>query len=297
MKYVITGAAGNVSKPLAEKLLKAGHRVTVIGRNPDHLKPLVEKGAEAAIGSFEDVEFLKKTFAGADAVYTMVAPPFTTTDMKSSIAQIGNNYVEAIKATGIKYIMNLSSLGAHLPDGCGPVSGLYRVEQAMNALTDVNILHLRPVFFYQNFLSLIGMIKTMGIMGGNYGGPGFKMELVDPSDIANAAFDTFNELNFSGHSHLYIASDVRSTDEIARIIGAAIGKPDLPWVVFTDEQTLGGLIQLGLPEEFAKNYVEMGRAMQSGIMMEDFRKNPPQTLGKTKLEDFAKVFAAVYNSN
>jgi uncharacterized protein YbjT (DUF2867 family) len=297
MKYVITGAAGNVSRPLTEKLLQAGHRVTVIGRNPEHLKPLVDKGAEAAIGSFEDIVFLKKTFAGADAVYTMSAPPFTTTDMKSSIAQIGKNYVDAIQANEIKYVVNLSSVGAHLPDGCGPVSGLYRVEQAMKQLSDVNILHLRPVFFYQNFFAFMGMIKNMNMMGGNYGGPGFKLELVDPTDIAEVAFAALSELNFSGHSHRYIAGDTRSMDEVAGVLGQAVGKPDLKWIVFTDEQTLGGLMQAGLPEEIAKNYTEMGNAMQSGIMMEDFRKNPPATWGKTKLEDFAKVFAAVYSSN
>lgn len=296
MKYVITGAAGNVSRPLTEKLLAAGHRVTVIGRNAEHLKPLVDKGAEAAIGSFEDVDFLKKTFAGADAVYTMSAPPFTTTDMKSSIAQIGKNYVEAIQANGIKYVVNLSSVGAHLPDGCGPVSGLYRVEQAMKQLNDVNILHLRPVYFYQNFFGFMGMIKNMNLMGSNYGGAEFTLPMVEPADIAEVAVEALSELNFAGHSHRYIANDERSMDEVARVLGEAIGKPDLKWIVFTDEQTVGGLMQAGLPEAFAKNYTEMGRALQSGIMLDDFRKNPPATWGKTKLEDFARVFAAVYNS-
>jgi uncharacterized protein YbjT (DUF2867 family) len=70
MKYVITGAAGNISKPLTEKLLNAGHEVTVISRSSENIRSLTEQGAKAAIGSVEDVEFLKKTFSGADAVYT-----------------------------------------------------------------------------------------------------------------------------------------------------------------------------------------------------------------------------------
>jgi uncharacterized protein YbjT (DUF2867 family) len=74
MKYVITGGAGHVSKPLTEKLLKAGHGVTVISRNAEHLKPLTSLGAKPAIGSVNDLTFLKTTFAGADAVYTMVPP-------------------------------------------------------------------------------------------------------------------------------------------------------------------------------------------------------------------------------
>ena len=129
MKYVITGSAGNISKPLALQLLKAGHEVTVIARNAANLSVLTEAGAKAAIGSVEDVTFLTETFTGADAVYTMVPPVHASTDWKGYIGIIGKNYTAAIKASGVKYVVNLSSIGAHLEDGCGPVSGLYRVEQ------------------------------------------------------------------------------------------------------------------------------------------------------------------------
>lgn len=297
MKYVITGGAGNISKPLTEKLLSAGHEVTVIARNADHLKPLTDKGAKAAIGSVDDVLFLKNVFAGADAVYTMVPPKYDAGDMKAYIGSVGKNYAEALKANKIKYVVNLSSVGAHLPDGVGPVSGLYRVEQALNELKDTNIKHLRPVYFYANFLGNVGMIKNMNIIGGNFGGADFKMLLTDPGDIAEVAFEELSNLNFTGHSVRYIASDERSTDDIAKILGTAIGKPQLPWVTFSDEQAYGGMMQMALPDNLAKNYTEMGHALHSGAMFEDYWKHRPSTLGKTKLEDFAKTFAFVYNQN
>lgn len=297
MKYVITGAAGNISKPLAEKLLKAGHDVTVIGRNAEKLKSLTDQGARAVIGSVEDVEFLKKAFAGADAVYTMVPPKYDAPDMKIHIGSVGRNYADALKANDIKYVVNLSSVGAHLPDGAGPVSGLYRVEQALNELKNINIKHLRPVYFYTNFLGNTGMVKTMNIIGGNFGGAEFKMLLTHPDDIAEIAFDELSKLDFSGHSVRYIGSDERSTDEIAKIIGNAVGKPQLPWVTFTDEQAFAGMQQMGFPEDVAKNYAEMGHAMHDGSMFEDYWKHHPGKLGETKLEDFAKTFAAIYNSN
>jgi uncharacterized protein YbjT (DUF2867 family) len=101
MKYVITGAAGHISKPLAEKLLKAGHNVTVIGRNAENINSLIDMGAKAAIGSVQDVEFLKKAFAGADAVYTMSPPNYNTNDMKASIAEVEKNYVFSIRHSSI----------------------------------------------------------------------------------------------------------------------------------------------------------------------------------------------------
>lgn len=297
MKYVITGGAGNISKPLTEKLLKAGHDVTVISRNMENIRSLMRLGAHPAIGSVNDTAFLIKTFTGADAVYTMVPPNYATNDMKASIAEVGKNYTEALKATNVKYVVNLSSVGAHLPDGIGPVSGLYRVEQAMNGLKNINIKHLRPTYFYQNFLGNIDMVKNMNIIGGNFGGADFKMLLSDTNDIAEVAFEELSTLNFTGHSIRYIGSDERSTDDIAKVLGDAVAKPQLPWIIFGDEDAFGGMVQMGLPENVAKNYVEMGHAMQTGIMFEDYWKNHPATLGKTKLEEFAKTFAAVYNSN
>ena len=297
MKYVITGAAGNISKPLAEKLLKAGHDVTVISRSAEHIKSLTDQGVKAAIGSVEDVEFLKTAFAGADAVYTMVPPRYDAPDMKAHIALVGRNYAEALKANDIKYVVNLSSVGAHLPDGVGPVSGLYRVEQSLNDLTNTNIKHLRPVWFYTNLFANIGMIKHMNILGGNFGGDDFKMLMVYPSDIAEVAFEELSNLNFTGHSVRYIGGDERSTTDISKTIGAAIGKPELPWVVFTDEQAYQGMMQAGLTENLAKNYTEMGHAMNDGSMFEDYWKHHPAKLGKIKLEDFARTFAAVYNAN
>ena len=83
MKYVITGGAGHISKPVVEKLLAGGHLVTVIGRNAENLKELVAKGATAAVGSVDDIKFLTKTFQGADAVYTMIPPNMAAPDWKS----------------------------------------------------------------------------------------------------------------------------------------------------------------------------------------------------------------------
>jgi uncharacterized protein YbjT (DUF2867 family) len=297
MKYVITGAAGNISKPLAENLLKAGHDVTVISRSAEHIKSLTDQGAKAAIGSVEDIEFLKKAFAGADAVYTMVPPRYDAPDMKAHIASIGKNYTEALKANNIKYVINLSSVGAHLPEGVGPVNGLYRVELSMNELKNTNIKHLRPVYFYTNFLGNTGMVKNMNIIGGNFGGGDFKMLMVHPSDVAEAAFEELSHLGFTGHTVRYIGGDERTTDDIAKVLGEAVGKPQLPWVTFTDEQAYGGMLQMGFPEDVSKNYTEMGHAMNDGSMFEDYWKHHPEKLGKTKLEDFAKTFAAVYNSN
>lgn len=296
MKYVITGSAGNISKPLAETLLQAGHQVTVISRTAANLKSLTDAGATAAIGSVEDEDFLAETFKGADAVYTMVPPKWDPIDWKKHIGQTGERYARAISKAGVKYVVNLSSVGAHLPDGCGPVSGLYISEQALNTLKDVNVKHLRPAYFYQNLLSNLSLIKSSGIMGGNFSLSGHSFPIADPRDIAAAAAEELLALSFTGKSVRYVVSDEVSTDAIALTLGKAIGNPALPWVAFTDEQALQGMLQAGLSEEIAKNYVEMGQALNSGKMSEDYLKNRSGKLGTIKLDDFAKEFAAIYQA-
>lgn len=293
MKYVILGSLGHISRPLTQKLIAAGHSVTVVSSNQERAEEIILMGAQAAIGSVENIDFLTRTFIGADAVYTMVPPYLGASDWKRYIAGIGQNYAAAIRASHLKFIVNLSSIGAHMPTGCGPVSGLYFVEEALNRLEGVNIKHLRPAYFYTNLLSNINMVKTMGIIGGNYGNHA-TMIFVHPDDIAEVAFKELNDLSFRGKSIRYIASDSRTTDEVASILGQAIEKPNLSWINFSDEDTVAGMIQSGLPEEIARNYTEMGHAMRKGEMQSDYVKHQPLQLGRTKLETFAKTFAEVY---
>ncbi len=294
MKFIITGSLGNISKPLSERLVKVGHDVVVISSSADKRSAIEALGAKAAIGSVEDVDFLTTQFKGADAVYTMVPPNFAATDWKGYIGKIGQNFAKAIQASGVKNILNLSSVGAHMEDGCGPVSGIYRVEHTLNALQEINLVHLRAGFFYNNLFANLGMIKNMGIIGSNYGSNTL-MALVDTADIAAAAFEQLNTLSFKGTSVLYVVSDVRTNADVAKALGAAIGKNDLSWMEFKDEDSLNAMVGMGLPEEIAKNYVEMGTALRSGYMTKDYESKGKPMSGKMKLEDFAKVFAAVYN--
>ena len=124
MKFIITGSTGNISKPLAVNLVKNGHDVTIITTNPEKVPGIEQLGARAAVGTIQDVGFLAKTFTGADAVYTMVPPNISVSDYRNYIAGVGRNYVEAIKKSGVKRVVNLSSIGAHLPGGTGPIKGI-----------------------------------------------------------------------------------------------------------------------------------------------------------------------------
>lgn len=292
MKYILLGSLGNITKPLAQQLIAKGHPVTIVSSHNAKAAEITALGATPAIGSVEDPGFLAATFKGADAAYLMIPPKFDADRWKEWIGGMGQKYAQAVKAAGLKKLVFLSSIGADKPDGVGPVSGIHLAEEALKTLSGVDILFLRPAYFYFNLFAVSGLIRQAGIYGNNYG-PDRKLILVHPRDIAAVAAEELLSLSFKGVSVRYIAGDERTSKDIAAVLGASIGKPDLPYVQFSDEDNQNGLLAAGLSEEVAKNYTEMGVAIRTGIMFEDYQKHRPAP-SPTKLEDFAKEFAAAY---
>lgn len=292
MKIIITGSLGHISKPLAEELLKNGHTITVISSNAERQKDIEEFGARAAIGSLEDADFVTETFSGADAVYCMIPPSFTASNQVAYYKKIANNYKEAVYRNDIKRVIHLSSWGADLSEGTGMILGSHNAEVILNSLDGVAVTHLRAGSLMYNMYSFTGMIRHAGIIAANYGGDD-KIAWVHPNDIATVATE---ELIKTGDTQkvIYVASDEKTANESAKIIGDAIGKPDLQWHLITDEEEKQNLLKHGVPENLATNIVDLYRSIHTGKLGEDYEKNKPE-LGKTKLKDFAKEFAIVFN--
>lgn len=291
MKIIVTGSLGHISKPLTKILVHKRHHVVVISSNHDKQKDIEASGATAAIGSVQDVQFLASTFSGADVVYTMIPPNFSVADPIGYYQTIGKSYTQAIRQSGVKRVVHLSSWGAHLDKGTGIIVGSYHVEQIFNELSDIAITCLRPASFYYNLYHYLDMIKSAGFMGTNYGGDD-KLVLVSPEDIAEAAAEEI-EVPATGKKVRYVASDERTCSEIADILGAAIGKADLKWLSFTDQQTLETMIQNGVPEPMAGKLVELNASIRTGIIRTDYDLHKP-AMGRVKVEDFAREFAAVF---
>ena len=294
MNIVLTGSLGNISKPLATDLIVKGHSVTIISSKADKQKDIESIGAKAAIGSIEDVNFLTTTFADADAVYCMIPPNFTELNQVNYYKRIGNNYAQAIEQSGVKRIIHLSSWGAHLDKGTGIILGSHNVENILNKLQGVSITHIRPGSIYYNLYGFIGMIKNAGFIGANYGGND-KVVWVHPNDISFAVAEELERAVVAERNVRYVASDEKTASETAKIIGNAIGKTDLQWLTFTDEQAKEGMIKNGIPASIASDLVDLNASIHSGAMGEDYELNKPETMGKIKVEDFAKEFAAAYN--
>lgn len=292
MKITVTGALGNISRVLTERLVAGGHEVRVISSRPERATEIGQLHAVPFIGRVEDADFVRSAFEGSDAVYLMVPPGLSRPDYDAFITTVGRNYAEAVRQAGIGHVVNLSSSGSALA-GIPPLTHYRSMEVWLDEVKDINVLHLRPGGFYTNFYGSMGMIRHMGIVGNNFPGD-VELVMSHPADIAEAAAAGF-EKPLPGRHVRYIISDRLNGQEIARILGAVVGKPDLPWVEFSDEQLLEGLLQNGFARDPAQHYiVDMGIAIREGLMGKHYQQNLHEVSGKRRFAGFAKEFAFTY---
>jgi uncharacterized protein YbjT (DUF2867 family) len=292
--YVITGATGNTGHGVALKLLARGEQVRVVGRSAKRLEPLVKKGAEAFVADIADTGALTKAFSGAKGVYAMIPPDVNTPDVLAHYQRVGDALAAAIEKSGVKYAVVLSSVGADKADKTGPVVGVYNLEKKLGAIPGLNALFLRPAGFMENLLSQVGVIKAFGTMAGPVKGD-LPIPMIATRDIGDAAADALLQLDFHGKStrELQGARDVTNT-EAAKIIGAAIGKPDLTYKQMPAAQLKPGFMQMGMSSNMADLLLELADAQNSGHV-KVLEPRSPRNTTPTTLETFvAEVFVPAY---
>ncbi|MCB0261374.1 MAG: NAD(P)H-binding protein [Calditrichaeota bacterium] len=292
--YVITGASGNTGRVIAEKLLAAGKQVKVLGRSAEKLQPLVEKSAVAAVGDMSDQAYLNSAFAGATAAYVLIPPHLGASNFRAYQNDIGKKIAQALMQNSVKHVVNLSSLGAHLPKGTGPIAGLYDQEQRLNQL-EANVLHLRPTYFMENLFTGINIIKNMGV-NGSPANADVKIPMIASVDVANYAAKRLLALDFSGNSvqELLGERDL-NMEEVTQILGKAIGKPDLAYVTFPYDQAREAMLEMGISASVTDGYLEMYKAINNRFGVAVMKRDKENTT-PTSLEQFADVFARVYQN-
>lgn len=293
MTLVITGATGNVGKVLAENLLALGHQVRVLGRDADRLAGLVTRGAQAFVGDLADGAFLRTALSGADAAYLMIPPNYTVEDFRGYQRSIAEAFREAVTATALPRAISLSSVGAHLAAGNGPIAGLHLLEQALDSVSGLQVVHLRPGYFFENHLVNVDLIKNAGINGATARGD-VPVVMTATRDIATAATELLAANDFTGHGvHYILGPRDYSFVEATAILGAAIGRPDLPYVQFPEDEArkaMAGMMSTALMED----YLEMNRGLSNGIVAPTEPRSAASS-SPTSLETWAKeVFARAF---
>jgi uncharacterized protein YbjT (DUF2867 family) len=293
--YVVLGATGNTGSVIANSLLLKGERVRVIGRDAARLERFVRKGAEAFAANVSDPAALTKALTGARAAYLMLPPNLSSQDYRADQERESDAIAKAVKDSSVRYAVHLSSYGAQASEGTGPIAGLHSSEQKLNAITGLNVLHLRAGYFMENNLAAIGMIQAMGVFGHALT-PDLKHPMIATRDIGDYAARRILNLDFSGKQtrELLGERDI-SMNEATALIARGVGKPDLRYVQFPYEQVRQVLEQMGIPPKTAGQFIEMYKAINEGVVVGREPRSAENTT-PTSFEKFVQdVFAPVYH--
>ncbi len=285
--YVITGATGNTGHVVAQKLLDEGQPVKVISRSPEKVQHFVDQGASKAIGDLSDTGFVKEAFQDATAVYAVIPPRNDPADFRAYQQEIGENIAKGLGAKGINKVVVLSSFGAHLPEGTGVVNGLYDFEQRLNQIDNLDVLSLRAGFFLQNFYANLPLLKSQNILGGFPFRADVQLPMVHTADIGEIAAQRLKNRDFYGFEVQEIAgAKDYSMNEAAKILETNLGLSGVQYVPFSYEDARQGMMQMGMSENLADNYVTFTKAVNEGRLYEGYQRTAANTTSRT-LEDFA----------
>jgi uncharacterized protein YbjT (DUF2867 family) len=293
-KIVVLGATGTVGSKISEILLNEGHAVTLIARHTEKLEQYRQLGAEIIQGDITNLDTLTNAFKDADSAFILLPDNAKAESTRTYQRQVTGILIKAIESSGIKYIVNMSSLGSHMHEGNGIMAGTGEQEVRLNQLNDVNVLHIRSAYFMENFLRTIALVKNKGINGTAAKGD-HAIPIVATQDVAKIAAGHLANLDFIGKSvHAVMGPKDYTYSEFTSIIGKAIGIPELPYVQFPAAQVKQTFVTNGFSEDFADNLIEMGTAIETGFM--NYQKRDDSTTTPTTIEDFVnEVYIPAYN--
>jgi len=289
--FVLLGSNGQITSQLARLLLASGRPVRVVGRNANALAPLAAAGAQVAVGDAGDAAFLEHAFIGASAAYTMIPPCYGEEPIRAAQDRIGQAIATALGRVPVPRVVNLSSIGAELPQGTGPIESLHAQEQRLKAISGIDFLHLRPGSFMDNLLQVAPVVAAAGVLPGMEAADA-SIPMVATRDVAAVAARELLTPRHSGALLLHAPRHV-SLAEAAAALGAAIGKPGLPYVQTSFDEGKAALREHGFSASAAEQMEQLARWLSTSPLAST--RAAPVEVQPTTIEDFAReVFAPVH---
>ena len=288
----ILGATGHVGGIVAGMLKKSGVPVRLVARSADKLRARVGRRADAMAGDAQDTAFLVKAFQGSDAVFTLLPPDPAAADFHQYADRVGESIARALEISRIDHVVNLSSIGAELSAGTGPIAALHRQEERLNTISGLNVTHLRAAYFMENLLMNIPLIRSQGMNGTALRGD-LKMPMIATKDIAAFAAERLVKRDFARSSVRYLLGREDLTmSEATMTIGIKIGKPNLPYIAFSYAEAQQGMERSGLSRDVSRLYLEMSRAFNERRIIA--RRSAENTTATSFSEFCDEVFVPLY---
>src|ERR1700732_2325347 len=263
---VVTGATGRTGWRAAEVLLAKGEKGRGSGRDTKQRAPLAKLGVEPFVANVENVDSMTNAFDGASAVYLVLPEDISQQDLRAHQECVSSSYAAAITNAHVRFVVNLSSIGAQHAQNTGPIVGLHNQEQKLNRVAGLNVLHLRAAYFMENLFMSIAPLRSTGTLPGGLRADA-AMPWIATKDIGAYAATRLAARNFSGSSmqELHGQRDI-SMKEAASIVGHSIGRPNLAYVQVPSMMLGQRLVTAGLPKRTAELLIEMWDGANAGLI-------------------------------
>jgi uncharacterized protein YbjT (DUF2867 family) len=286
VRIAITTPTGNIGRRLTKRLLdQGGHELILFARNPDKLKEEQTKGAKVVQGDLEDAASVKKATQGADALFFLIPPNFNVPNHRVYYGKLARAGADAVKANRVNHTVLLSSIGAHLPEGTGPILGLHDAEKIFAQVTK-GLTILRPGWFMENHLYQLDSIKNMNSIFMPLSGD-ITLPMIATADIADRAARVITgPVPFQPKILALHGPKDYSLNECATIIGQGIGK-EVRHVQVPPAQAKEAMIGMGATEGVADTMLEMYAGFQGGTITDEVTRSPDTTT-PTRFETFVK---------
>jgi uncharacterized protein YbjT (DUF2867 family) len=261
--YVIAGITGHTGSVAAAELLAAGENVRAIVRSEQKGAAWRKRGAELAIGSLEDPAFLTRALAGSDGFFVLMPPNPGGHDFYQSQRRVADRIAPAVKESAVPHVVMLSSVGAELAEGTGPIKGLHYLEEALRAAGTM-LTAIRASFFQENIASVIPAARQAGIYPNFLPPADFAIPMIATEDIGRLAADLLQSSPAASEA-VDLVGPAYSARQLSDKLSAALRKP-LRIVDIPPAGHIEAMTQAGVPLPFAKVYAEMYGALGSGLI-------------------------------
>jgi uncharacterized protein YbjT (DUF2867 family) len=199
---LVTGATGNVGRPLVDQLIATGHRVRALTRNPATAG--LPAAVETVAGNLSDTAGLAKAFDGVTAAHLI-----TFGDDYAPLTN-GPDLVALAAAAGVKRVTVLKGDITRSP-----------LEEAVQA-GDLRWTFLAPVEFMSNTLEWAHSVAAEGVVRDGFADG--RSAMIHDGDIAAVAATVLTSAGHDGREYWLTGPEALTPPERVRIIADVLGR-------------------------------------------------------------------------
>jgi len=251
MRFLITGATGDVGSRVVKRLLQSGERPRVFVRDAGKAREFFGDGVEVFAGDLSKPSSFEPALKNVEALFLV--------NSGLEIPRRDEAAAKAARDAGVKHLVKLSSMDVEQ----GLAIGAWH-EQGEAAIRAVGIpfTFVRPTGFMSNLLAWGRQIKTEGVMRSSTGDG--RRAFIHSDDIAAVAVEALMTGKYQGQALAITGSEALTFAEVTARISASIGKP-LKFEVISDEEAgRRYAAATGAPDVETEAHVALWRAIREG---------------------------------